>query len=73
MQDENPQMQDADEIPEIAPEKSWTGSLCSYFRDFLDTDFQRARAPKRSVTSRDASSNLTGIPLSRYPDLGADL
>lgn len=62
-----------DEIPEIASEKSWIGSICSYFRDFLDTDFQRTRAPKRSIVSRDASSNLTGVPLSRYPDFGIDL
>jgi hypothetical protein len=61
------------EVPEITPQKSWVGSICSYFRDFLDTDFQRARAPKRSIVSRDSYSNLTGIALSRYPELGNDL
>jgi hypothetical protein len=62
-----------DEIPGLSPQKSWVGTLCAYFRDFLDTDFRRARAPKRSITSRDASNNLTGIALSKYPDLGRDL
>ena len=65
--------EDANHVPHIEPEKSWIGSVCSYFRDFLDTDFRRARAPKRSITSRDASGNLTGIALSRYPELGMDL
>ena len=62
-----------DEIPALSHQKTWAGALCAYFRDFLDTDFRRARAPKRSITSRDASNNLTGIALSKYPDLGRDL
>jgi hypothetical protein len=56
-----------------SPQKSWVGALCAYFRDFLDTDFRRARAPKRSIASRDASNNLTGVSLSKYPDLAHDL
>jgi hypothetical protein len=43
--------------------------ICSYFRDFLDTDFKRQAAPKRSVTLKDAAGNLTGIDASKYPDL----
>jgi hypothetical protein len=26
--------------------------ICAYFRDFLDTDFKRQAAPKRSITKR---------------------
>jgi hypothetical protein len=43
--------------------------VCAYFRDFLDTDFKRQAAPKRSVTLKDAAGNLTGIDASKYPDL----
>jgi hypothetical protein len=43
--------------------------ICAYFRDFLDTDFKRQAAPKRSVTLKDAAGNLTGIDASKYPDL----
>src|SRR4029077_16030744 len=43
--------------------------ICAYFRDFLDTDFKRQAAPKRSVTLKDAARNLTGSAASKYPDL----
>ena len=43
--------------------------ICAYFRDFLDTDFKRQAAPKRSVTLKDAAGNLTGVDASKYPDL----
>ena len=61
------------EIPVLKPEKSWVGTLCAYFRDFLDTDFQKVRAPKRSISARDASNNLTGVALSKYPELVQDI
>lgn len=48
---------------------SFLKDICAYFRDFLDTDFKRQSAPKRSVTLKDASGNLTGIDASKYPDL----
>lgn len=60
-------------VPALSPQKNWVGTLCTYFRDFLDTDFRRARAPKRSIIARDPSNNLTGVALSKYPDLGRDL
>jgi hypothetical protein len=43
--------------------------ICAYFRDFLDTDFKRQAAPKRSVTLKDPVGNLTGIDAAKYPDL----
>ena len=43
--------------------------ICAYFRDFLDTDFKRQAAPKRSITLKDPTGNLTGIDASKYPDL----
>lgn len=55
------------------PENSWIGSICVYFRDFLDTDFKKTRAPKRQIASRDRNSILTGVPLSRYPELYKDV
>ena len=54
-------------------EKSWIGSICGYFRDFLDTDFKKTRAPKRQISSRDRTGLLTGVQLSKYPDLTRDL
>jgi hypothetical protein len=45
--------------------------ICAYFRDFLDTDFKRQAAPKRSITLKDPTGNLTGIDLSKYPELTA--
>jgi AAA domain len=43
--------------------------ICAYFRDFLDTDFKRQSAPKRSITLKDPTGNLTGIDAAKYPDL----
>ena len=50
-------------------ETGFLKDICAYFRDFLDTDFKRQSAPKRSVTLKDATGNLTGIDASKYPDL----
>jgi hypothetical protein len=50
-------------------ETGFLKDICAYFRDFLDTDFKRQSAPKRSVTLKDPSGNLTGVDASKYPDL----
>ena len=50
-------------------QKNWIASVCNYFRDFLDTDFKKSFAPKRSIKSRDSSGLLTGVALVNYPDL----
>jgi hypothetical protein len=47
--------------------------ICAYFRDFLDTDFKRQAAPKRSITLKDPAGNLTGIDASKYPDLTSEV
>jgi hypothetical protein len=47
--------------------------ICAYFRDFLDTDFKRQAAPKRNITLKDPTGNLTGIDLSKYPELGSEV
>jgi len=47
--------------------------ICAYFRDFLDTDFKRQAAPKRNTTLKDPTGNLTGIDLSKYPELGSEV
>ena len=60
----------AETVPtEGKPETGFLKDICAYFRDFLDTDFKRQSAPKRSVTLKDATGNLTGIDASKYPDL----
>ena len=60
----------AETIPtEEETKTSFLKDICAYFRDFLDTDFKRQSAPKRSVTLKDAAGNLTGIDASKYPDL----
>jgi hypothetical protein len=59
------------ETSAIAPETKagLLKDVCAYFRDFLDTDFRRQSAPKRSVMLKDAAGNLTGIDAAKYPDL----
>jgi hypothetical protein len=47
--------------------------ICAYFRDFLDTDFKRQSAPKRSITLKDPAGNLTGIDAAKYPDLANEV
>jgi hypothetical protein len=47
--------------------------VCAYFRDFLDTDFKRQAAPKRSISLRDSAGNLSGIDVGKYPELGNDI
>lgn len=56
-----------------ASQKNWFASVCSYFRDFLDTDFKKSRTPKRAIVSRDRTGLLTGVSLSNYPDLNRDI
>ena len=41
--------------------------VCSYFMNFLETDFKRRRVPKRSFALKDKAGNLTGIRLQKYP------
>jgi hypothetical protein len=47
--------------------------ICAYFRDFLDTDFKRQAGPKRSITLKDPTGNLTGIDTSKYPELSNEV
>ena len=53
-------------------QSSWLESICAYFRDFLDTDFKKVTSPKRQLVSRDSTGNLTGVSLSKYPELATD-
>ena len=41
--------------------------VCSYFMNFLETDFKRRRVPKRSFALKDKAGNLTGIRSQKYP------
>lgn len=40
--------------------------VAKYFMDFLETDFRKQRAPKRTIRFRDANSLLVGINLKKY-------
>ena len=40
--------------------------VAKYFMDFLETDFHKQRAPKRTIRFRDANSLLVGINLKKY-------
>lgn len=58
---------------DFSPPGGFVGQICAYFRDFLDTDFRRQKMPKRSIGLKDSKGNLTGVAVSKYPDLTADL
>lgn len=73
MSEEMPTADDLDSEEFKPMQDTWIKTVCGYFRDFLDTDLKRARAPKRSVSVRDSSGLLTGIALSKYPELNHDL
>ena len=63
----------SESLDSFDPQNSWIGAVCGYFRDFLDTDFKKTRAPKRQISSRDRTGVMTGVPLSKYPELSKDL
>ena len=65
--------QNTGDFVDLTPENNWVSFIASYFRDFLDTDFKRISAPKRQISSRDGSGILTGVSLSKYPELTRDL
>ncbi|NIQ10966.1 MAG: hypothetical protein GWO08_14000 [Gammaproteobacteria bacterium] len=48
---------------------SFLYNITRYFRDFLDTDFRRQRLPKRQVSRQDKGGNLTGVNITKYPQL----
>lgn len=41
--------------------------VSKYFMNFLETDFKRRRAPKRSIAFTDKAGNLTAFKLDKYP------
>ena len=47
--------------------------VAKYYRDFLETDFKRQRAPARQVRLRAASGAALGFNVRRFPTLLADL
>src|SRR5437016_6840401 len=40
--------------------------VAKYFMDFLETDFHKQRAPKRTIRFRDSNSLLVGVNLKKY-------
>jgi superfamily I DNA and/or RNA helicase len=57
----------------IKTESTWLGTLCAYFRDFLETDFKKSSAPKRIISNVDKSGLKTGFNIFRYPSLRESL
>ena len=41
--------------------------VCTYFQNFLETDFKSRRSPKRSLNLKDKAGNLTALRLEKYP------
>ncbi len=48
--------------------KSFTYEVAKYFMDFLETNFHRRRAPKRSIQIKNRKNLLVGINLKKYFD-----
>ena len=46
---------------------SFFKEVCTYFQNFLETDFKSRRAPKRNLNLKDKAGNLTGLRLEKYP------
>ncbi|MFV8817124.1 AAA domain-containing protein [Haliea sp. E17] len=52
--------------PESSPISKAMTVLCAYFREFLETDFKKARLPKRRYSMRDSKSNRMGVRIERF-------
>jgi hypothetical protein len=61
------------ENPDLLERDTWIGTLCGYFRDFLETDFKKSRAPKRSISRVDSTGLKVGFDISQYPALREDI
>ena len=48
---------------------AFVAQVARYYRDFLETDFRKTRAPARQVRIRDENGNPLGFNVRRYPDL----
>lgn len=51
----------------------FTKEVCSYFLNFLETDFKRRRIPKRSVSLKDKAGNLVTLRTEKYPSFHRQL
>lgn len=47
--------------------------VCRYFLEFLETDFKRQQAPRRKITGRSESGQLTSVGLRKYPSFYRDV
>lgn len=50
-----------------APISGLAERVCRYFLEFLETDFKRQQAPRRKITGRSESGQLTCVGLRKYP------
>jgi hypothetical protein len=47
--------------------------ICTYFMDFLQSNFKRGRIPKRHIKLKDAKGFKVGVDASKYPDFNKAL
>ena len=48
-------------------------ALCSYYAEFLETDFKKERLPKRRSEYKNKIGNLIGIPLKDFNEIQKDI
>lgn len=51
----------------------FAANIAIYFRDFLETNFHKRRAPKRSIKNRNEKNLLVGINLKTFGDLRSEI
>jgi len=47
--------------------------ICTYFMDFLQSNFKRGRVPKRHLKLKDAQGFKVGVDASKYPEFNKAL
>ena len=47
--------------------------ICTYFMDFLQSNFKRGRIPKRHIKLKDAKGFKVGVDASKYPEFNKAL
>jgi hypothetical protein len=60
-------------IAEPNANKGFVKALCSYYAEFLETDFKKERLPKRRSEYKNKLGNLIGIPLKDFSGIQNDI
>jgi very-short-patch-repair endonuclease len=54
-------------------DKGFVKALCSYYAEFLETDFKKERLPKRRSEYKNKLGNLIGVPLKDFSNIQNDI